>query len=133
MWKQQQENIQHALNRAAAIEKAELAAAAKTNPNNPTNERTPLSQQIIRSSNTRAAQTENEAILTAADKWLTDFANKAVQWRSKHIEKGGISVAGAQKWWQNALNDPQKYGLKDGNGNWTDTAKTWFTRTGVDP
>lgn len=133
MWKQQQENIQHALNRAAANKRAELAAAAKNTPKNPTDERTPLSQQIIRSSNTRAAQTENEAILTAADKWLTDFANKAVQWRSKHIEKGGISVAGAQKWWQNALNDPQKYGLKDGNGNWTNTAKTWFTRTGVDP
>ena len=80
----------------------------------------------------KASQSNKEGILAAASSWLTDFANKAVQWRSKHLEKGGISVAGAAKWWQNAINDPQKYGLKDGNGNWTDTAKTWFERTGVD-
>lgn len=92
--------------------------------------RTPLSQQIIDSSNEKI----NQSARSYVDGWKQNLINKAVEWRKNNPIENGKKMKSpeeARTWWENALNDPVSYGLMNEKGEWTNTAKTWFNRTGV--
>lgn len=125
VWKQQQEAAEHAKNRQLQRD----LANAKDKPQ-PT-DRTPLSRQIIDSSNLKILNTFRKE----QNDRITQFVNKAIEWRKNNPTENGKkqkSPEEAKQWWEKALQDPVKYKLIDKKGNFTNTAKTWFNRTGID-
>lgn len=125
-WEVENNNRQKALDRQNARTIAEMKAKGDKKEESL---RIPLSKQYIAKTSFAINDYKNK---TSADK-IKQFVDKAIEWRLNNPQKENNKTQQELiKIWSKILADPVKKGFMDKNGNWTNTAKTWFKRTGID-
>ena len=107
MWKEQMDAQQHALNRATQLKIAQM----KANPNPASNDRTPLSRQIIDSSNVKST-----------NRTIDNFGNYG-KYEPELFKFAGMSKAAISRLDKKTL---RREGLQDSNGKWTTKATALF-------